>query len=258
MMLPSIHSTYLYGGLLLCMSLGVLCLPVSSMGQGLLEEYQNEEISPKAFSDSDWDQLQQELDYSGEPAKAKETPTASDDGSPPSSERRSPRVRFGDGTATAAKVVLFLVLAALFGWLIYRMLGQAERSNSDIGTEDEDGELISLERIEAHLDRTDVDPFIAKVEAQGAYHKAVRLHFLALLKVLNEKGWVHWKKEYTNRQYIQQMHGRPELATFRKLTRDYERTWYGDHHPDQAQYIALKEAFLQFRREIDQAIPEPV
>jgi hypothetical protein len=71
---------------------------------------------------------------------------------------------------------------------------------------------------------------------------------------MDQAGWVNWKKDRTNRSYLQQMADHPRYAAFRAATLAYEHVWYGDHRPGQIEYEPLRQQFLQLRQEI----PRPV
>ena len=220
-------------------------------GQDFTETDYIDPVEYRDFSSKDWESLVEELDYSGEPKKEKVdrelTPSPSGSSSSTrTSPRRSPFSWFKGGS-DIMKVILIFGLAGLVGWLMFRLMGQGETKIAS-PTELENGQHISLERIEEQLEQTNVDHFIQDAEANGAYHKAVRLHFLALLKTLSETGQLQWKKDRTNRVYLNQMKDSELFVDFRDLTMDYERIWYGDHHPEQALYQHLRKRFLDLRQ----------
>lgn len=218
-------------------------------GQELTETDYSNPVEYRDFSSDDWESLVEELDYSGEPKKEKaerEVTPPSSSGSSSSSSRRSPFSGFKGGS-DIMKVILIFGLAGLLGWLLFRLMGQGETKIAPSGVS-ERGQRISLERIEEQLEQTDVDHFIREAEAERAYHKAVRLHFLALLKTLSETGQLQWKKDRTNRVYLNQMRESELFTDFRDLTMDYERIWYGDHHPEYDLYQLLRQRFLDLRQ----------
>ncbi|MCB0638192.1 MAG: DUF4129 domain-containing protein [Lewinella sp.] len=212
--------------------------------------YRKGPVETRSFANEEWASLQRELDYSGEPARTRSRPrrepTARDGGT---TTRRSTPLARGDGSPLL-RLLLILVLAGFGGWLLYRLMSQSDRkSNTDIAQPDGE-EDISLDRIEDQLDRTDVDYYIEKAEAEGAYHLAVRLHFLAMLKRMDQAGWLAWKKDRTNRVYLRQMADHPLYAAFREATLAYERVWYGNHQPARLDYEQLRQQFLQLREQI--------
>ena len=51
-----------------------------------------------------------------------------------------------------------------------------------------------------------------------------------LLKKLNEEGFIVWKKDKTNRDYLTELFSKPNyFEEVRRLTLAYEQIWYGDH-----------------------------
>ena len=101
---------------------------------------------------------------------------------------------------------------------------------------------------EDQLTLQQTDGLIARAEANGQWNVAIRLHFLALLKDLQEQARITWRRDKTNRDYRYELAGAPDAAAFAELTTAYEAAWYGDHALSELRYRQLASAFLQFRR----------
>lgn len=209
--------------------------------------YEDMDVAPRAFDNKDWERLQRELDYSGEPPKEKAKKQPSDT---PPREPWNPFEGWPD-LSPLLKVLFILLLIALVGWILYMVIQIPDNTKiapNTLGYDPDD--YPDLERLEADLADMDVDPFLRKAEQDGNYHLAVRLHFLTLLKTLNEAGHIQWKKDHTNRVYINQMRGQAGFASFQALTRTFERVWYGDQHPPQAEYERIREQFTEFIQQL--------
>lgn len=215
--------------------------------------YQKTSIDQRDFQQADWEKLQRQLDYSGDPPE--ERPARSRRDRPRTSPRETSRFTPPGGFSTLMQIILIGLLAVVIGFLLYRLLGQSDKSPTSFDPTQTEDEGISLERIEEQLDRTDVDYFIQKAEADQAYHLAVRLHYLALLKKLHEGGWVTWKRDNTNREYLRQLRNQPFYQEFQSATTAYERIWYGNHPPDGLRYDELRQRFLQLRQRIASTRP---
>ena len=73
---------------------------------------------------------------------------------------------------------------------------------------------------------------------------------MALLKQLHQQQLIQWKKDRTNRFYLNQMQGQESYQNFRDLTLTFEQVWYGNHHPAQAEYQVIQAAFHLYRQEL--------
>jgi hypothetical protein len=195
-----------------------------------------EEARP--FDESVWQQLNEELDYSGE------APT------PKRLEEKEEQEAFEFPTLSPlVQFILLGILIALLAWLVYSIVVASERTPSatKLKTTDTPEKLTKLKRLEEELDKSDVYPLLFQAEQDKNYHLAVRLHFLALLKKLHTSGNIRWKKDLTNRAYLRQMRPQPDYPAFRSLTHTFERVWYGHQIPDELEYQQIKAAFYAFK-----------
>ena len=78
----------------------------------------------------------------------------------------------------------------------------------------------------------------ARKEAdEGAYRNAIRSLFLSVLMEGHQMGWWIYKPEATNMEHLAAVQGPDSrLSPFNKLTRLYEKTWYGLKQCGQAQF----------------------
>lgn len=235
-----------YRYLLVCMLIcSIYLLPLFGQAEG--SDYLYQPIEQKQFDDGEWQSLQKSLDYS----KKKPEPQ-------PQTEKSAP-FSFPEFSAPPVlermfKLLAFVILVGLLSWLMYQLI---KKTNITIDTESGHGlgnnqakGLVSLEKLAEQLDKHDINPYIEQAEKDRNYPLAVRLHFLALLKKLYEKELIHWKKNYTNNTYLNQMRGKNTFAQFKMLTSAYERIWYGDRHPDFEEYEGLREQFLAFQSDV--------
>jgi hypothetical protein len=193
--------------------------------------------------------LRQSLDYSGK-APAPKPKRSREREAGDTAPDRDRDFSLGDGWSMFLKVLFFAILGGLLVFLVYNFLKDSERrSRSQNGepTEEEEAEAaLSLEALIEQLDRTELAPYIQEAEASQRYELAIRLQFLAVLKKLNQQGYIHWKKDRTNRVYLQQLYGQPPYTAFRDLSYIFEHYWYGPNRPDAPTYALLKPRFEQF------------
>jgi hypothetical protein len=204
-------------------------------------DYEEQVVRPREVDAEAWDKLNRELDYSGQPKppKAEKKP-------PPDTPEDLPPPPPAELSSLFKGILVGLLILLLLG-LIYAIVQHSNRKNHKISPADpaetDPGNLTALEEA---LDKTNVAPYLLQAEAAKNYHLAVRLHFLALLKKLHETQHIQWKKDRTNRAYLNQMRPQAGYASFRELTLVFERVWYGNHFPEAAEYEQIKTQFLAF------------
>ena len=231
--------------ILLVLLLSALCWGTVAAQDGVWT-YEEQNIESRAFDQNDWENLSESLDYSGEAPKPKKprerpTPEARDTPDSPSFDG------FPDMSPFFKFFLLILVVGGL-GWGIYAFLRTNEMSFAPTTEgEEEEEDLTNIVRLEEELDKRNVDPYLLKAEQEKNYHLAVRLHFLALLKQMNEQRLIHWKKDRTNRAYLNQTRGQDYYATFRELTLTFERVWYGNYDPPVEEYKNIRTQFEAYR-----------
>lgn len=78
------------------------------------------------------------------------------------------------------------------------------------------------------------------------FRLAVRLLYLQTLKRLTDAGWIAYKPDKTNQQYVYELTSSPLQADFERLTRQFEFVWYGDFPINEARFEAIHSQFKQF------------
>ena len=137
------------------------------------------------------------------------------------------------------------------GFLIYRILGDL-----DVKRRREDGdERVGVdvkEIVEEELVQQGVSlSMLERAEAAGQYDIAIRLLYIGLLKSLQDAGLLRYRRDYSNRDYRQQLLGSPLQADFVHVTQAYERYWYGKYPVDRLSYRLVQKDF----RELTGRIP---
>lgn len=89
------------------------------------------------------------------------------------------------------------------------------------------------------------DTQIQKAERDGNYRLAIRFHFLRLICQLALKNDIQYKPDRTNLDYLMQLQGKKEYASFFEATRYFEYTWYGNVSPDEERYQPIRQFFQQ-------------
>jgi hypothetical protein len=254
-MKPIIHAM-----LILCWLGGAATLQAQSTGDG---GYTKERLSPQRVDRSAWASAKKGISYpssssqaepeghEGEGQSSSNTEAGGgerpDEYNPP----REPLIRFDSFWAELFfKAILFLGVAVAIAFLIRYLLGIQQQPKDQKLRKTGGMGVIDLERIEEDLHEANLEDFIGQAERAGNYRLAMRLHYLALLKELSLAGAIVWKKDKTNRQYLQELTQTDWKASFRQLTRIFEHYWYGDHELPEADYAQIAPQFRQFSNQI--------
>ena len=80
------------------------------------------------------------------------------------------------------------------------------------------------------------------------FRKALRYHFLNILRGLDEKGLISWSAEKTNIDYLKELkrHHTMLAPVFEVLVNTYNAVWYGHFSIDEADYTLLSRSFVEF------------
>jgi hypothetical protein len=107
----------------------------------------------------------------------------------------------------------------------------------------------SLEFIESIEDINEInfDQRIADEVSKRDFRKAIRLHFLRVIKELSEQKLINWQLDKTNADYSRELKNNKYSHQFEELIRLYEYIWYGDFKLDEANFVAAIQKFNQFK-----------
>jgi hypothetical protein len=106
---------------------------------------------------------------------------------------------------------------------------------------------IDYSEFEEHIDSINFDEMIQDSVSKKDYRKAIRLHFLKLLKGLSDRNLIQWKIDKTNNDYSIELNKSKYSNQFRELASLYEYVWYGDFKLEEEKYTELLKLFKEFR-----------
>lgn len=147
---------------------------------------------------------------------------------------------FFSGNSAFLRLLAYIVIFLLIALVIYLLarngfLGdkslQKKSLNFDISNEPED--ITDLE----------IDALLIEALKNEDYKLATRLRFLSLLQLLNQKNYIKWKRERTNKYYSQLLSGNKIQLHFKQLALIYESIWYGDYYIDENRYQSVDKLF---------------
>ncbi|GEM_PF-3341805 len=103
-------------------------------------------------------------------------------------------------------------------------------------------------------DEAEIENLDAAIEQEVRnqnFRKAIRYHFIAVLRLLNEMDIISLADEKTNFDYIKEIRKSPVSSVdFVRLVNIYNAVWYGHFGIDEPGYGALSKAFLKFKEAV--------
>ena len=222
-----------------------------------LESYKARELNSKSFDKGHWEEMVGGMDYSEireskkKVKKERERRRSTISSSPP----HNPWLNM-EGTIWAflGKLILIVLAVILFAVLIMHLFGQnifSAPKNTRILTKDG---KIDIENIEENMHKIELkDPIQLAIE-RGEYDTAIRLYYISIIKELSIKKLIRWKKDKTNRDYYNELAGKPIQPSFSDMTNVYERIWYGSKSLERHDFSSLEGRFQQVINSIKQTV----
>jgi hypothetical protein len=106
---------------------------------------------------------------------------------------------------------------------------------------------INFTEFDDDIHNIDFQDLITKAIQNKDYRKAVRLHFLKLLKELTDKNLIHWQIDKTNNDYTIELSKSKFSSQFNELALLYEFIWYGDFDLNEERFKSTIEKFNAFK-----------
>jgi uncharacterized protein DUF4129 len=144
-------------------------------------------------------------------------------------------------------IVWFIIISVFLGAIIYFLLqNKINFFSKEAASSSQSSET------NAHEDifNLSYNERIKKAETEQNYRVAVRLIFLQTLKLLSDTNHIKYQPDYTNLNYLQQLHQSNLYNDFSKVTRSYEYVWYGKFKISSENYAAIKKDFLMLQNKI--------
>ena len=105
---------------------------------------------------------------------------------------------------------------------------------------------IDINNVEQLIKEADFAALIAASEQNGDTRQSIRLYYLWLLKVLNERNIIQWTPEKTNADYMRQIQLSDIRQEFTYLSYLYNYIWYGEFQINDTEYQSAKLAFQKY------------
>jgi hypothetical protein len=129
------------------------------------------------------------------------------------------------GNASIVTVVVWLLVAVLLAWTIWKLYPVIVRWLSGGAPAPSTQERVTWHTL---ADASDLFEQAGQAFGEGLYAESIRLALLALIARLQKAGLLRYDPARTNREYQRELRHQTELAAcFGQLARIYERVWYG-------------------------------
>lgn len=143
--------------------------------------------------------------------------------------------------------IIIFIIAALIIYLVIRQL-----RDRDLRAEARDANtVVSLEEIEQNLPESDLERHLREALQRGEHRLALRLYYLLILQQMSKVGWIEWKREKTNYEYLIELQAHSTFQSFSEVTLAFERVWYGEQPIDHERFVQLEPSFKNLLNRIE-------
>lgn len=211
----------------------------ASTGPSANDEYLKEDIREHDFNRQNWREASEGLDYS------KDKPAREEKDDQEAEQDPAVHTTGGAGLGATTQILLFGGIIVILALLLFLLVGGKYTKNTKIKS---DSKNFTVEDIEERIHESDLDRFLREALAKNDFRLAVRIYYLAIIKELSLKDLIRWKKDKTNREYLNEVVSRkPEIyQDFRETTLAYEKVWYGDIIITEGDYMSISPRFKKF------------
>ncbi len=105
------------------------------------------------------------------------------------------------------------------------------------------GEVTTLEE---DIRGLDLEAMIREAEEANDLRRAIRLHYLLVLRKLVDQEVLKWSPEYTDQDYMRQVRDPALRSRFAHVALVFQWVWYGHAEVDAERYASLKRPFIEF------------
>ena len=130
-------------------------------------------------------------------------------------------------------ILVFAVVILSKGGL-RRVFYGAPRSLVEVATATED------------IREMDLGALILEAEKRGDLRRAIRLHYLLVLRNLVDQNVLQWRHDHTDRDYMAQIKDPALRSRFTQVALVFQWVWYGHAELDAASYADLRKPFVEF------------
>ena len=226
----------------------VLCIQGNAQDNSPRQQYYKSEIAERKFDEQKWEELVKDFDYS-----EKIVEDYDEEFDPNQTNQNNKQLAPNSGSsgfrsefwAGIFQIIFIIVVVVVIAVLLINMLGAgnifAPRSRK-IPTSSKN---FSIETIEENIHESDLDGYIRNAVNDKEYALAIRLYYLAIIKAMSISKMIKWKRDKTNRSYLNEIRSTNLFQPFREATRIFERIWYGEGVLSEVDFLSIKPKFEQ-------------
>ncbi len=189
------------------------------------DQYFGDTVEVKEFDRSEWKKIVNGATFEEDPPEPEKEPKA------PKTPDINPGkfdLSFLGPAAQVVKILLVVALISLVVFVLYGFLKDVKWSSRKV-----DNNVIDIPDLDEELPEISaLRKLLQQALANGDYKLAIRYYYIWMITQFNEEGFIVWKKDKTNRQYLYEMREHNRIADIRMATRIFEAYWYGDLQPD--------------------------
>lgn len=150
---------------------------------------------------------------------------------------------FGSGVGRfVVNNLVYIAVAVLIGFALY-ILSRHGLRNAFHGAPRSLGDVTAAAE---DIRGMDLEAMIREAEQAGDLRRAIRLHYLLVLRKLVDQGVLRWSPESTDRDYMAQIKDTALRSRFAHLALVFQWVWYGHAEVDSARYEAIRRPFVHF------------
>lgn len=133
-----------------------------------------------------------------------------------------------------AAVMLVVVVSVLSRHGLRKVFHGESRSTGQVTADEED------------IREMDLAALIREAEQAGDLRRAIRLHYLLVLRKLVDRGVLIWSPEQTDRDYMAQIKDVALRSRFAHAALVFQWVWYGHAEVDPERYESIRRPFIEF------------
>jgi hypothetical protein len=197
------------------------------------QQYKADKITLKKFDNKKWKEVVGSTNY--DEKKSPKPKERENKNSPSSSIGSMP------WNGAILKPIAYLLIIGIVVWILFYII-----RNTSLEQKLKKTTVVKsdLEAPIENIEEMDIHSLLEQARAAGDFRLATRLYYLSILKKLNEHGFIAWKKDKTNHDYLSELFSREYyFEEVSGLTLSYEQVWYGDRTLTEASFQKLASRF---------------
>lgn len=210
-----------------------------------MDSYSQSANNKQLLDEQEWKELTQGQDYIEKSKERESNETIEDNRLKP-----EPFFKLDEVMQLLAYALLIVILAVLIWFLISNKIISAQSFLSwKAGTINNPDPKFENPEIVSDID--ELQSLLQEALDQNQYQVAVRIRFILLLRLMDEKKLLKFKIDKTNRNYIDELSGSGHHYDFRKVVLIFEKVWYGRLRVSRSEFYAISNLFARVAQNLE-------